>query len=465
MKFVLLNPNDPIGYKIEREPAGNMGVCYKDNDKHYFFPITLTYAISALLDTKKGFKVIDGQAMDYSDKEIISAVEKEQPNYILALVSLPSIDHDIKLLEKIKLIVSQCKICVFGGPCNVIPEYILKNKWIDYALQGRFPYYNHIFEFCNSPSKKCHGLVYIDNGKLICNKWNIENDLDKLNFKSFGYINIKRYVQTTKLTDKKKISYAAVLTAVGCHYNCSYCPYPLTYGNKVIYKSINKVMKEIEFLVKLGIKGFYVRNIVLENDKKWFKQLCKKIIDKKLNIEWVFEARVDQMDEEILSLMKKAGCVKIDFGVETGSQKLLKSIGKPGLNVDRIRKVFDYCNKIGIFPMAQLILGLPGETKQTIKETKKLIRQINPVNVNFNICTPYPGTRVYEIAKKKGLIEDFNYAHYTSHTEVMRTEQLSRSYLKMIERKMKIMLRLKQFINNKNQRIMILKKIHKKIFN
>jgi radical SAM superfamily enzyme YgiQ (UPF0313 family) len=285
-----------------------------------------------------------------------------------------------------------------------------------------------------------------------------------LNYKSFHHIDIKNYTQTTWLPDNTSVSYVSILPSVGCSYNCAYCPYPLTYGNKIVKKNTNKIVDEIKYIQKyFGINGFYFRSIAIGKDRKILTDLCEAIIKNNLLIEWIFEARVDQMDEGVLKLMKKAGCRKIDFGVETGSNKLLKRIGKPGLDIEKIRSVFSFCNKIGIFPMAQMIIGLPGETKETIKETQYLINKINPVNVNFHICIPYPGTQLYDNAVKQGNIEDFDYAHYMSEYAVMKTEELTRKDLVTSVKNMRRKLMLQQFLRNKYQRKRILSKICKKV--
>jgi radical SAM superfamily enzyme YgiQ (UPF0313 family) len=472
MKFVFLNPNDPPGHKIERNMSGDMGILYKRykyTDPTYFFPLTATYVLSALLDEGCDFKYIDGQADIPDEDTFVNAIHYEKPDFIFSLVSFASLQHDLSVLEKIKNLLPNCRICTIGGACIIIPEEILKNPAIDYIIQGRYPFYNHIRELCslvknNEDFEKCHGLTYYRNGILTKNTWNTDNDLNKLNFKSFHIINMQKYVQTTRFPDGTSLPLVTILPSVGCHYGCIYCPYPVTNGKIIIFKNINKIIEEIRYFKdNFNISGFYFRSIAIDKERKFLISLCNEIIKNKLDIKWIFEVRVDQMDEEILKLMSRAGCVRLDFGVETGSDEILKSIGKPGLDRDKIRTVFGLCKKYGIFPMAQLIIGLLGETKETIKETQKFLEEIDPVFVNFNICIPYPGTPLFKIAKAKGLIEDFNFSHYMSHSAVMRTEALTRKDLERAEKGMRRRQMLRQFMQSSFHRKRILNLASQKI--
>ena len=163
-------------------------------------------------------------------------------------------------------------------------------------------------------------------------------------------------------------------------------------------------------------------------------KVCEEIIHRKLDTAWFCEARVDHVSKKLLKMMKKAGCKQIHYGVETGDPELLK-LGKPHTNLGTIRKAFRLTKEIGFWATAHVILGWPDENVETLAKTSKFLEEIAPHSVNWNFLTPYPGTKLYEIAKENNLILTHDWSKYTSHTVVMKTKWLSASQLYKAENK------------------------------
>jgi radical SAM superfamily enzyme YgiQ (UPF0313 family) len=165
------------------------------------------------------------------------------------------------------------------------------------------------------------------------------------------------------------------------------------------------VIDEMQLLQVQGYNEIFFRDETFTLSRLRVMDICRKIIKKGLNLSWICSSRVDSVDLELLGLMKRAGCHMIRFGVESGAQEILDNI-KKDITVEQIRRAFTWVNKVGIDTHAHLMIGSPGETQETINRTIKFIREINPTIVTFGICTPYPGTELFEKVKK--LYPDIN---------------------------------------------------------
>ncbi|MBU2639164.1 MAG: radical SAM protein, partial [Nanoarchaeota archaeon] len=135
-------------------------------------------------------------------------------------------------------------------------------------------------------------------------------------------------------------------------------------------------------------------------DKNRVKELCESLIKENVRIKWICNGKVGMGDKELMKLMKKAGCHLILYGVESGSQKILDNI-KKDITLDQARETFKWAREIGIETHAHFMIGCPGETEETLKETIRFAKELNPNTVAFGILTIYPGTELYEQIKKK----------------------------------------------------------------
>jgi len=165
------------------------------------------------------------------------------------------------------------------------------------------------------------------------------------------------------------------------------------------------VAHEMEALAQKGVTHFYISDDTFTMDKQRVMELCRLIIQKNLSITWNAISRVDCVDEDILSAMRKAGCIQISYGVESGSEKIRKALGK-SIDREKIISAFALTKSIGILPRAYFIYGSPGETRDTIKESIDLIHTIQPLGAVFYMLVIFPGTFLYRRAKQKGLISD-----------------------------------------------------------
>ncbi|MBW2144367.1 MAG: radical SAM protein, partial [Deltaproteobacteria bacterium] len=202
-------------------------------------------------------------------------------------------------------------------------------------------------------------------------------------------------------------SYQHVAATRGCPGKCTFCGSPRFWGTRVRFHSAEYFVEQLELLYRKGITFFYFSDDTFTIRKDRVIKICKKIIEKDLQITWVAISRVNFISEEILYWMRKAGCTQISYGVESGSEKIRNVILKKNIRTDQIRKAFDLTTRYGILARAYFIYGSPGETRDTIEETLSLIREIRPLSIIFYILDMFPGTALYsDFLEKTGATDD-----------------------------------------------------------
>ncbi len=200
---------------------------------------------------------------------------------------------------------------------------------------------------------------------------------------------------------------AAVITSRGCVFDCSYCGSVNFWGKKWRYRSAKNVLDEIQQLVDGGdVRSIYIFDDNFPVNKKRAMDICQGIIDRRLDIKWACCSHVQMVNEELLALMKESGCISIDFGVESGSDVILRNINKSQNRAD-IERAFSLVHKVGIKPRAYLMVGNKGETTDTIDATIQLAGTIMPhSSIGATILWLLPGTRVFREARESGFIDD-----------------------------------------------------------
>lgn len=200
---------------------------------------------------------------------------------------------------------------------------------------------------------------------------------------------------------------AAVITSRGCVFDCTYCSSVNFWSKKWRYRSSKNVLDELEQLVKeRGVRSVYIFDDNFPVNKKRAVDICQGIIDRKLNISWACCSHVKTINAELLGIMKQSGCVSIDFGVESGSDIILKNINKGQSRID-IERTFALVHNAGIKPLAYLMVGNKGETIDTINSTVEMLGVIKPyLSTGAALLWLLPGTQVFNEARANGFISD-----------------------------------------------------------
>jgi anaerobic magnesium-protoporphyrin IX monomethyl ester cyclase len=186
----------------------------------------------------------------------------------------------------------------------------------------------------------------------------------------------------------------------GCGGNCNFCGSPRFWGRQVRFHSTDYFVDQLECLSQKGIRFFYFSDDTFTANKRRVIEVCRKIIEKKLDITWNAISRVNHVSEQVLYWMRKAGCIQISYGVESGSEKIRKYLCK-NISSEKIHAAFILTQKYGIMARAYFIYGAPRESRQTIQETIDLINTIKPLGAIFYILDIFPGTALYEDFKQR----------------------------------------------------------------
>ncbi|MCP3898574.1 MAG: radical SAM protein, partial [Desulfobacteraceae bacterium] len=285
---------------------------------------------------------------------------------------------------------------IFGGPCaTFLSAHLFESlPELDYIVEGEgeltfLELAQNIKSGRVGTPENINGLLYRKANQVVKNEAReLINDLDILpnpaQFFEFQHLSLSR----------------------GCPGNCNFCGSPKFWGKgNVRYHSAKWFVDQIEILYKKGITHFYISDDTFTMDKKRVIEVCKKIISRKINISFAAISRVDFINEDVLFFLRKAGCIQISFGVESGALKIRGNLGKP-VTMDRIIKTFKMTSSYGILSRAYFIYGSPDENMETIKESCDLITRIQPLSAIFYMLVIFPGTEFYNRLKKRGLVSD-----------------------------------------------------------
>jgi anaerobic magnesium-protoporphyrin IX monomethyl ester cyclase len=310
---------------------------------------------------------------------------------------------------------------VLGGPhASVLPEETLRDMDADVICIGEsessFPLVVDAIQN-HSELTTIKGIAFRKNeNQIIVNPaMDKIQDLDLLPVPDQSLFPYERYFK------EKGFRELSIITSRGCPGRCTFCQPTIKrmFGNKVRLHGSDYVANQIQLLKnKFKLDFFVISDDTFITSKDRVKKLCQKIIDKKINIFWRCQTRIDLLDRDIIRMLKKAGCFVVALGVESGNQEILDRLRKK-ITISQIKRVFKICHEEGMLTHAYLMIGTLGENRGTIEDTKNLLMEIKPFSSNICVTTPYPGTYLFETLKKENLIQNNiwdDYDHLISDT-------------------------------------------------
>lgn len=224
-------------------------------------------------------------------------------------------------------------------------------------------------------------------------------------------------------------------TSRGCVYWCDFCSTVRMFGKGYRMRSPKNVVDEMEMLQnKYGQSQFTFYDDAFTVNRERVVKICEELKARKLNVNWDCETRVDMVDKELLQTMRSAGCMAVWFGVESGSQKILKQMNKK-IKLDQTRYAFKTAYDLGLMTVASTVIGFPGETEETAWETINFIKELNPDDIGFYVATPYPGTPMYDLVKEKGWLRITDFNRYDTATPTFETPWMTMDQIREIRYK------------------------------
>jgi radical SAM superfamily enzyme YgiQ (UPF0313 family) len=395
-----------------------------------FALLGLGYLAAVLEKNQYEVDVIDCQVLKLSYEEFKSEISKRQPSIVGITSTTLTYKSGLQIAKIAKEVCPSC-LTVMGGPHVTF--------WDDKALQecpsldvivrreGEYTLLELVQKVEAGKSfGDMLGITYRKDGKIIRNpdRPYIE-DLDSLPFPA------RHLWPMERLREYEDILYLAA--SRGCVFWCEFCATVRMHGRKFRMRSPKNIVDELEFLHKTyGVDKFTFCDDAFTVDQARIEELCREITDRKLKIQWNCGTRVDMVTRELLVKMKEAGCISVWFGVESGSQQVLDAMRK-GISIAQTIRVLGWVRELGLKPVPNVILGFPGETKETAWETIKFVEKISPDYVGFyNVATPFPGTPMYDLVKENGWLKVTDFDKYDTVTPIFETPTLSMKELREI---------------------------------
>ncbi|MBU0758259.1 MAG: B12-binding domain-containing radical SAM protein [Nanoarchaeota archaeon] len=342
------------------------------------------------------YKGIDGKA---AYKRIQKAINASQPSFI-GITSLISEVGIVKKICEYTRKVSPKTTIILGGPHpSICPEHFVDTKVpFDYTVvgEGEITFYELVDAIQNKKDiKKVDGVAYLYNkNKLVYTKpRELIKDLDILPFPAYDKIDMKYYTRPNVWAIRPiYLSSFNMFTSRGCPFNCNFCVAHTIFGRKVRFMSPEKVADHIEYVLKkFRIDGLYFADESFTVNKERIYKIFNILKKRKILFVWGCETRVNLLDEKLLRYMKNNGCLQIDFGIESGSDRMLKIMNK-GTTVDQIRKIGNICKRIRLRHLANMMINIPGETIDDINLSVRLAKDMRYNVVFWNTYTPFPGS-------------------------------------------------------------------------
>ena len=421
--IMLVNPPTPDGelwirtqHRVGRRTRENM-----------VWPQVSLAQMAALLHPVYKVKVVDCNAERIDWPEFTKMLDKYQPKYYLTQLTAPTLENDIYgcFLAHAR----GAKTMAFGTHITPVPlETMRPYPSLDFALVGepdltirdlldhlenkfdeRSPEIVKIFEKHDpdyKPSINEDGTVNMRGIKGIAWRKGEEvtlnfprpfiADLDDLPIPMHELLPLQSYRMPYI-----KGPFTFIVTSRGCPAGCTYCIKHVSYQFSARIRSPKLIMEELWRLKKLGINNIHMYADLFTVNRDQVIELCNLMIEEKINIHWTSNSRVDYVDEEMLTLMGKAGCRLISWGIESGNEQILKHARK-GAYPDKAERALRWAKKAGIMNWGYFIIGLPGETEETIRQTIDFAKKL-PLDIAlFHVAAPYPGTPFFfEVVENK----------------------------------------------------------------
>ncbi|MBU0980562.1 MAG: B12-binding domain-containing radical SAM protein [Nanoarchaeota archaeon] len=411
MKILLVNPPSRSLY-TRAEVKGAVP---------YNAPLTTAVLAAPLLKDGHEVAVFDFNLPGNSDAKFMKALDAK-PDYVGITFNTPLFPEAKRLA---KMAHDKGIKVLGGGPhASAIPVDTLKETDLDIVIVGEGDF--TLPEIMKHDLKDVKGICYKDQGKIKCNPPRpYMKDLDVIPFPAWQLYDLSRYQSPSLVCKKNPLGFFE--SSRGCVFECSYCN-KCIFGRTFRSKSPRRAVDELKHMLKLGFKEIYFVDDGFSTQLERSKEICRLIIKEKLKFPWQLTngIRVDRVDKELFTLLKKAGCYRVAFGIESGNEEVMRDFGKH-TKLEQVRQAVDWATKAGIETWGFFMLALPADTEETMQDTIDFAKSLNLTLAKYSITTPYPGTKLFNDLDKKGLIKSKDWGKYNVYEphEIYDHPQLS----------------------------------------
>ena len=368
-------------------------------------------------------------------KEVETVITQQSPDIVGISATTAQYGSALNVSKLVKNFNPDIPVVWGGVHPTILPDEVINNGHVDIVVRGEGEY--TFLDLIQNLERldRVQGITYMQNGKVTHNPNRpLINNLDELPFPARHLILGKE--------DYLPHAFGNIFATRGCPYNCIFCASSKIWTKRVRYRSPENVVNEIKQIKK----NFKTHHFCFEDDsftlnKEFVKAVCELLINEKLDIKWSAETRADLVSDDLIRMMKSAGCEAITIGVESGDEETLKKI-KKGITIEQIKlsKKILKENRIRFFG-AFFMVGFPWEGEKEINKTILLMKELDPYTAFFSIATPYAGTELYDICRAEGLLpENVDWSRFFHQSlDVGFTKNLTREeFQKIIQKAEKI---------------------------
>lgn len=385
--------------------------------------IGIAYMAAVLREKGYETEIIDAYVSGYTLTKILELIKKSNCDILGLSVLTPSVEVVYEISQTVRKLLPDIKIVMGNLHASLFSDEMLSENYADYIVhrEGEVT----MMELLKAIEKKggfeqVKGISYLKDGAIINSPLRpFIEDLDSLPFPAWDLFPMEKYSTDPRTAVKTGKSEMQILGTRGCPNQCTFCSSKTEkhQGTRYRMRSPARIVDEIVYMnERYGAEVFGFSDLAFPLVKSHAEEFCNELIRRKVNkkIRWMSECRVKPLDTELLALMKRSGCVRVCFGIESGNNTILHSIKKNFTTAD-VRRAVDTARKAGLEVDGMFMIGLPGETEDMIKETIAFAIDIKVRYAIFNIFVPYPGCELWDFLTKEGKIKFDSWADFISY--------------------------------------------------
>ncbi len=398
-------------------PAYN-NIIYKNAKIKVGVPVNplLNLALLAAPIVEAGYKVriLDLNVEDNSDSFLKEEIKRGVPKFVGITFTTPLYSEAKRLAEVIKGIKPDTILIAGGAHATTFPKEIIRESAFDIVAVGEADFIMQDL-LTKQDWGDIKGLVFKGDGNIVdTGRGGFVDNLDDLPLPAWNLYDLRKYNRLSLSNRRSPPGYLE--TSRGCPWGCVFCNKNIQ-GRKFRPKSPRRVADEIEYMLKFGFKEINILDDTFSTDLDRAKAICDEVINRGLKFPWhpVNGIRVDRTDKELFIKMKRAGCYKVSFGIESGNQGVLNNIDKK-ITLEQVRNAVRWAREVGFETFGYFMIGLPGETEDTIKDTIRFAKELKLDIAKFNITIPLPGTELFEEWDRLGLIKTKDWSKYNFYS-------------------------------------------------
>jgi len=391
----------------------------------YAYPSLALAYLAAYLQRYSHFTPLIRIADENAKEDVEEAIKKFKPQIIGISATTPQVIRAHKIARFCKSF-NPHSICIVGGVhISILPRRTLKEfPAFDLGIYGEGEktfqeladhLIFHHYHLDHIDFAQIQGVVYRQEEKILLSpRRELITNLDEIPLPARRLYNLKYYRKPRQAIRGVTRRAIQMMSSRGCPYNCRFCSSHILWQRRVRFHSPERFIQEVEDLIHLGFNGFYLHDDTFIANKERVRKICTMLLKKQYHRKMIWAAQLrpnliqNQKDVELLKLMKAAGCIQVEYGFESGSERVLSFLKKESATVVQNQKAIDLTKKAGLRIFGNFMLGTPGETKKELLETKAFVlRNKNKLDYyQTYVTTPYPGTEVWNICRKENLLKD-----------------------------------------------------------